>query len=513
MDRISSFGSHSYSLSQMMGSQKRLHEFQTQVATGKRSQSYTGIAADSNRLINMETEISTAKSFLDRNAVVATQLKAMQQSMQSTDVALRRFLKDLDTFATADTKDAGTVESIQTQALQTMMDLESFLNVSVDGQYLFAGGKSSTKPVDIGVSNLASFQAIYDGMNIDYPTTRSAQLQDLTVPPSVSGGVRFAADGTMTSQNANGFANINEGSRITISGSASNNNTYTVVDKLSNSALKLSRLSSEVSTPVAPITFTFKGVPAAGQDMVIQDGATGAITFDPVGDTITAANGGAFGGLPVGTIFTVAGSTVGNDKTYQIAANDGTTITIESVKVVAEGVAPAWVNATITSDAGWYQGDTMVQQRRVDTDRVIDTGVLATDSAFEKAMRGLSLIAQGIFGTAGGLESNLDRIDQARYLLREAVDSPVSGSPPFGTELAGDLTTLQSKTGWNQAVIDQKREKHQLFLAFLEARSSDIENIDRTEASTYLLNESDALQASFAATAKIRQLTLMDYLS
>lgn len=55
MTRISTLASHALSQSQIGATQKRLQDLQIQLSTGQKSLRYTGIAADSDRLVNLES--------------------------------------------------------------------------------------------------------------------------------------------------------------------------------------------------------------------------------------------------------------------------------------------------------------------------------------------------------------------------------------------------------------------------------------------------------------------------
>jgi len=151
---------------------------------------------------------------------------------------------------------------------------------------------------------------------------------------------------------------------------------------------------------------------------------------DAATQTVTAANAGSLADIPVGGVFTVAGSP-GNDGSYTVLANDGDTITIETRQLTDETPAPA--TATLSAPP-WYRGDTLARSHDVDDARSIDLDITAIDPAFEKAIRAMSLIAQGKFGAEGGLDQNSQRIDEAMYLLNSALNRVVSGAPPFGPE-------------------------------------------------------------------------------
>lgn len=509
MYRISTMGAHNNYMARLLETQKRVDEFQTQVSSRKVSQSYIGVAKDATRLINTENELTASKAFIDRNISTNIELESMGNSLDFAMSRVNEFLSRLEHYATDNKTDETAVDTIQQEAFHAMIDLQGSLNVSVDGQFLFAGGKVNSQPVDFNVSTLAQFQSSYDGMNITYPTIAPAQMQDLNLRPAMTGGVYFNADGTLKSVNATGLREVHVGSTITVSGSASNDQTYTVVSKADDQTITVSRLIDEPASAAAVITY----LDASGASVALGPAITGNLSFSPIGDTITSASVGALNNIPVGTVFTVSGSANGNDGIYQIKSLDATNsiITIESVKMTTEGTALAPVNATISSSS-WYKGDELLQQRRVDNNQTIETGVLAKNSAFEKAFRAMAIIAQGVFGTAGGLDKHPERIDAARYLLRDAQSSPTSGTPPYGAEPEGDLLELQARLSWHQNVIATKNEKHNQFAVFLEGRAADIENVDPVEASVRLMDEMNVLNASYATLAKVSQLSILDFM-
>ena len=90
--------------------------------------------------------------------------------------------------------------------------------------------------------------------------------------------------------------------------------------------------------------------------------------------------------------------------------------------------------------------------------------------------------------------------------------SPAAGTPPFGTELRGDISTVQQNIGFVQQVIANKNDKHNSFINFLATRIAGIEQVDKNQAVTSMLSDSNALQASYQALSKVSSLSLMNYL-
>lgn len=603
MTRIATYGANQLYISRILAVQQRVYNEQIQVSTEKKAPVYSGISRDANRLINFENQKATANRFVQNNLMASTKLDAASASVEAVRTNITDFRARLDDFARTMPSDQANIDEIQTWAWQAIVEMHSYLSTTVDGQYIFSGGRVSTSPVQLPAATLAEFQTIYDGSNLRTPTTRSAALQEVSLDQALTGEITFnVAAGTATAATAGAFSNIYAGSRVTIAG-VTPSRTFTVdaVDS-TGTTLTLSRLATEVAA-AATVTST--------DGTIALDNVTmGALTFSPDGDTITAANADAFASLPVGTAFRVAGTT-GNDGVYTVSAKNATnrTITISSTKLdfavtntaetaasldtvpptapvvsgaggygtlsigsnssgeitmtatnagslagfavgstftvagsedidgdgsaendgtykvisnngttmavtrVGTGTAN-WQTtaATFTSEA-WYKGDTIALKHRINDDREVDLGIYASDPAFEKAMRAMYLIAQGSFNSAGGLENNMERIDQARWLLNDAIEAPASGSPPFGTEASSDLQSLHAQIGVTQSVIDIMNEKHETFMGFLDQRIIDMENVNMTEAIALLMDDQRALEAGYQALAKVREMSLMDFLT
>jgi flagellin-like hook-associated protein FlgL len=705
MTRIGTLGANTSYINRMLDIQNRMSDEQVSVSTGLKSQTYTGISSDVNTLLNFETEKANAQQFVDGNKAVGTKLDAAANSLSGIQQSIKTFRDQMNVFNQGNTTSQKNVEQIQNFAYQAMLDMQSYLSANVNGQYLFSGGRVSTDPMNMPASTLSGFQALYDGTNQTWPTTRAAQLLDthftaldttsLSFDPntgtinaadadslsSVASGTVFAVGNSVSNNksfqvkshaamNVNGaplaetngtgsgsptvtygatptqvlpaatgdldfaflpngnmsvtpllanslaalsvgttftvngstganwdgaykvVANTNgvleiatdtaqaksesinqtgstaplslaqnygpslplttgtvtmtatpsaatgktsvtittagadlgsfvAGDKISIGGSADHNGTFTVTAATANSvtfdinsdALRVSKFLPQSGRTDVTMTFDVGTGVAAGNVSAAQ---YGSLTFTPTGTTgerISGTNGAssftdASGNPypPVGQVITLKSTSGVNDGVYKVTANSGTDIEVESVPMTAETVS----TADITTSS-WYKGDTLQVQHRIDQDRQVNVGIYASDTAFEKAIRAMGIIAQGTYGTAGGLDKNQKRISQALYLLNDSLESPASGTPPFGAEQRGDMNSVQQNLGFTQQVISQKNDKHNNFINFLDTRISDIEQVDKTTAVTSLLNDSNALQASYQSLAKVQSLSLLNY--
>ena len=427
-DRIASRSSNNELVNILLGTQRRMQESQVQVSTLKRSQTYSGIAQESERLVNVETTRAALDRFVAQNTIADVRLKTQDTVIVGMEKTIASFRESLLNFEEGGQDVQTRVATIQDAAFRTLKDLEIFLNTDVDGRFLFSGGRISTTPVDLELTKLIAFQAEYNGDSVVYPVTRDAHLANFVT------------------------ANAN----------------------------------------------------------------TGDLTFDSAADTITATTAGSLANIPVGTVITVAGS-AGNNGSYTVVTNDGTTIsvagTIAATTVIASGdiVADETIAATLSAST-YYDGDSVVQSHRVANDRTIDIDVTAINPAFEKAIRAMSIIAQGAFGTAGGLDQNSQRIDEALFLVNSSLDSAVPGTPPYGNETIGNFDQVETDLAFKRVLIDQTVKNQKNLINFFESRTTDIEDVNQLDAVTRLLADQRVLEASFEALARISNLSLINFI-
>ena len=318
------------------------------------------------------------------------------------------------------------------------------------------------------------------------------------------------AGNTITAATAGSFAGITAGQVFSIADSASNNATYTVdsVDATNSIITIKNHYMTDEGTAGAP----FFAATAGGGEISFNEGGAAQ-------DTIVG-NAGRFSNLSAGMKVVVTGST-GNNGTYTIdtVSTNGSTLTIISTEDLVGGGADAATPTFTTQQAKgtitatpYYQGDGINLTHRVDETRDFAYDTNATNASFEKAIRAMGIIAQGAYGTEGGLDENASRVEAAIYLLNSSLSSVVAGSPPFGTELTQNFEQLQADIGFQQVLVDQTNKSHESLIGFFDQRVADVENIDQLEAISRLLDDSRALEASYQALARIRQLSLVNFL-
>ncbi len=389
-----------------------------------------------------------------------------------------------------------------------------------DGVYtvstVAADGKSisvnSTKLTDEGSGSGTKFFDYNVGTRFQFNTTaETIAAQD------ISGNVIAGA-----------FNGLQVGDSIAVTGSTDNDATYTI-GSISTDG---STITMAGSTPLIGTDETDSngvGLAASARGFELRSG--NEIVFNDTANTISlrditsnAATQNIFDNLAVGVEFTITG-TASNDGTYTVSSisSDGSSITVAEDITIAETFDPSVAltqvnvqvfaaNGTVASSQSYYNGDEFTMTHRVDENRTINWDINAGHPAFEKAIRAMSILAQGEFGTEGGLDQNTDRIRDALYLLNDSLESPADGTPPYGDELDDDLQEIIFGLGFKQVVLNDTINNQTAFNNLLDGFISETEDADQLEAITRLMDEQRSLEASYQALSRVFQMNLADFL-
>ena len=441
--QIRDISANNIAVRHLMRTQYELFKTQTQVSTGKVSQDYKGISTQSQRLINTENTRTLLEKFQQDNVTTSFRLSGTETTTDTINGAIKNFYDSLRDFKLTGGNDPARIKDIQTEAFKGLQDIEGYLNTQLDGRYVYAGNRASTRPVDLGLTSLTAFQSRYDGIGTTYPTTRDAQMDNLNLSANPANGaanwLTFAEEtagnglGRITSP-SNAFGNLSVGATLDVTGTAGNNGTYTIVaiDPAGTWVdVKTEMLTTEAATAAATLTTS-----ATPPVTMVAPTNFATLAFDRATGTITAAAppaaplDSATTGLTAGTTFTIAGS-ASNNGTYTVVSNDGVNLVVEQRKLTTQAVPEAGTVAT----SSYYSGDLQGSKVRVSQTRSVDFDLTAVDPAFEKAIRAMHVVMQGVTGTEGGLDKNTARVDDAIYLLESSLGKNPVGTPPYGTEI------------------------------------------------------------------------------
>jgi flagellar hook-associated protein 3 FlgL len=362
----------------------------------------------------------------------------------------------------------------------------------------------SNKLTDEGLGAGNTFFDFHTGTQVVF--TANGGANDDTIAVQQNGGGGAVPDV---------FNGLAVGDTVTIANTGSNNTTYTI-NAISADGSTIT--VDETVTNETDFNATFSGSNSFAYTVGTQIDFNAATDTIEIQDSGGAAVAGAFSQLKVGQQFTVSGVTT-NNGTFTIAsiAANGSSVTVTQDITVNEtdndgARIRSFAAAGTIKATPYYSGDSVASTHRASDLRSYENDLTAIDPAFEKAIRGMMLILQGEYGTSGGLDENTDRIGQAKYLIEASLEFTVSGTPPFGTEVEGSIEQVRQEIGFNQVLLDTQNKLHTDFIGFLDTSIADIENVNPLEAITRLLDDSRALEASYQTFARIRQLSLTNFL-
>lgn len=145
MTRIADFAQHERNLAHILNAQQRLNEGQLKIASGKKSENYSGVARDARRIVNLEATHIRSTQFMENNKLIDRRLQTMETSVSQIFESITEYKTLLINALNAD-NDADL--AMPTQAQSMLDQVSSLLNVEEDGRFLFAGTRTDTRPVD-----------------------------------------------------------------------------------------------------------------------------------------------------------------------------------------------------------------------------------------------------------------------------------------------------------------------------------------------------------------------------
>ena len=185
VSRVTNLSSSRLINSLILKSQDRINEQQIKLTTQQKSQDYLGIGDEASRLLTVESSLRRIDQFVKDNTFIDMRMETMLNSMD----AVGDILTEVRTLV-RDVLEDGTLDGIdKNDFTEIKMDqLESFLNVKINGRFLFSGTKTDTPPVNAGdLSDSPTFDA--DGITTTAEPSFFYQGDDNQVKARIDEGV------------------------------------------------------------------------------------------------------------------------------------------------------------------------------------------------------------------------------------------------------------------------------------------------------------------------------------
>jgi len=166
-------------------------QLSAQASSGARFSSLGQDPVASGRNVMLLNQIQQDDSFTQSSSLVTGQLQVADSALGSVVTQLTQALS-LATAANNGTMNASDITAISNQLAGILSEVESLANTSYQGQYIFAGGQTSTVPFSTSTATSPGVTSYNGDGNINYLETPNGQRIQMNVP----GDAIFTAGGT-----------------------------------------------------------------------------------------------------------------------------------------------------------------------------------------------------------------------------------------------------------------------------------------------------------------------------
>ncbi|MFB6452457.1 flagellin [Bradyrhizobium tunisiense] len=144
--RVATFAQSNRMIADVMRVESVMATKQIQESTGVVSTDFGGYGADAQHVINLQVSVTRAQSYIDAATLAGSKVQVMYSAVGSVTDILTQLRSQL---SAASTGSSTEVNSAISSAQQMLEQMGSLMNTQYDGQYVFAGGKTDTAPVDL----------------------------------------------------------------------------------------------------------------------------------------------------------------------------------------------------------------------------------------------------------------------------------------------------------------------------------------------------------------------------
>ena len=154
MTRVTQLAQQTQTLSNILDAQKRIQDAEIQVSSGVKSQTFTGISSDSNRLVSLEGLKTRFIQLEKNNTIIESRLQRMDQSVSTIFDAITE-MRNLVIQRLNDA--SGAVVPLAAIAQNLLDVVAGQLNAKQNGRFLFSGTATNTPAVIFPVPDPTTF--------------------------------------------------------------------------------------------------------------------------------------------------------------------------------------------------------------------------------------------------------------------------------------------------------------------------------------------------------------------
>jgi flagellar hook-associated protein 3 FlgL len=144
--RVATFAQSSMMISDALRVQAVMAEKQVQESSGVISSDLGGYGSDAQHVVNLQVSVTRAQSYIDAATLADSKVQVMYSAVGSMTDIITQLRSQLSAASTGSSTETTSVIS---SAQQMLEEMGSIMNTQYDGQYVFAGGRTDTAPVDL----------------------------------------------------------------------------------------------------------------------------------------------------------------------------------------------------------------------------------------------------------------------------------------------------------------------------------------------------------------------------
>lgn len=475
-----------------------LNTYAQQLGTGQASQNYAGLGSQAGITVQLNSQLAAISGFSNTITNVNTTLSVAQSALTQIASAGTAVENGISTQSAFSLDNSGQT-TLQQQAASYLDQILAGLNTQVGTNYIFSGS-AVTQPSVASSSEILNGNGPQQGLTQVIATRLQADqgadgLGRLVIP-AVSGSTV-----TVSQQNANSpFGFQLTGVNSSLTGATTSGPTGTPpsisvdlgTQPNSGDSIQYTLQLPDGSSQTITLTATSSATPGTNQFSI------GATTAD------TAAN--------LQTALTTAVNNLGQTALPAASAIAAATNFFTDPPQIVSGTpasaATSLTNGTSANTVMWYTGENgstpalQTATAQVGPDTSVAFGMRATQQAFTTLLANVGALAAVTYSSSN---SNADASYQA---LSASVQSNLAGKPGVQSvsDVEASLANAQT-TAKNASTVNTQTQ------STLQDMVQGIDGVNTTQVGESILTLQNSLDASMSVTARLAQLSLVNYLA
>ena len=159
----------------------REQDFNNQLASGVRINALSDDPVAAGRNVLLLDQVQRDDAFSQTSSLITGQLQVADSALGGVVAQLNQAIS-LATSANNGTKNASDVKAIANQLAGILREVESLANSNYQGQYIFAGGRTTTQPFSTSTTTTTGVTTYGRDSDVNYLITPNGQQIQLNVP-------------------------------------------------------------------------------------------------------------------------------------------------------------------------------------------------------------------------------------------------------------------------------------------------------------------------------------------